>query len=80
MTRARDTITKRTAPHGAGDGVALPLFAFEQLDQVRRERDELRHKIAHQRLDVRSRIRTEQKVALLTAKILRLEMQIGRPN
>jgi hypothetical protein len=80
MTRARGDITKRTAPLGAGGVAALPLFIFEQLDAVRRERDELLHMIAHRRLDVRSRIRIEQKLALLTAKILRLEMQIGRPN
>lgn len=79
---SRGDIIKRTASASAGAGgvAALPLFVFEQLDQVRRERDELRHKITHQRLDVRSRIRIEQKLALLTAKILRLEMLIGRPN
>ena len=57
--------------------ISLPLFDRPELESLRKERAELLHKLTHQRLDVRSRIRIEQKVSILTAKMMRLEMKIG---
>jgi len=81
MTHRGGILLKRTLPAiGNGKGAAaalsaLPLFSVPELNRIRKERGQLLHKLLHQRLDVRSRIRIEQKVAILTAKILRLETE-----
>ena len=83
MTHRGGNLVKRTMPaHGIGNVAAaspglLPLFGIPELEEARRERLNLMHKLAHQRLEARTRIRIEQRLNLLVAKIMRLEMQIG---
>jgi hypothetical protein len=83
MTHRGGILVKRTLPaNGNGKPAAtspavLPLFSIPELATLQQERGSLLRKLTHQRLDVRSRIRIEQKVAILTARILRLELRIG---
>lgn len=81
MTNRGGNPVKRTMPHGIGKvaaaATALPLFDLPELEQAKDERRHLMHKLTHQRLDARSRIRTEQKLNLIVAKIMRLEMKLG---
>jgi len=84
MTSRGITLVKRTLSRvDSGKGGAaseLPLFSVPELDEARKLRTELMHKLAHTAMDARSRIRTEQKLALIVAKIMRLEMQLGRQH
>ncbi|OJF91717.1 hypothetical protein AX761_21950 [Rhizobium sp. 58] len=52
---------------------ALPLFLRTELDAVKAKREELLKRLQKVRMDAHSRIRTQQKVALLTAEQMRLE-------
>lgn len=59
----------------------LPLFVRTELAAVQRQREELLKRLRKVRMDAHSRIRTEQKLALLTAKQMRLEAQLlGVPS
>lgn len=81
MTLRGGILVKRTLPANgnatsAAAPASLPLFERPELELLVNERASLLRKLTHQRLDVRSRIRIEQKVTMLTAKIIRLEMKI----
>jgi hypothetical protein len=86
MTDRGGILIKRTLSRvdggkdAAASPVALPLFGVPELEEARKEREELRHKLMHQRLEAHSRIRIEQKLKLLVAKIIRLELQLGDPH
>ena len=56
----------------------LPLFDRHELTALRHEREELLRKLRRGGMDVRSRIRTEQKAAIATAEIMKLEMELRR--
>lgn len=82
MTNRGGNQARRTMPHGIGKvavaaPAALPLFDLQDLEKARQERKALMHKLAHQRLDAHSRIRIQQKLNLIVAKIMRLEMSLG---
>ena len=82
MTNRGGNHAKRTMPHGIGKvavaaPAALPLFDVQDLERARVERQELMRKLAHQRLDAHSRIRIQQKLNLIVAKIIRLELKLG---
>ena len=83
MTHRGGSLVKRTMPTPGIGRVAvacpplLPLFEVPELDAARTERARLISKLARGGVDARSRIRTEQKLNQIVAKILRLEMQIG---
>ncbi|MDL2401274.1 hypothetical protein [Rhizobium mayense] len=55
----------------------LPLFDKHELDAIRYEREELLKRLQRGGMDAHSRIRTEQKVKLLTADLIRLELRMG---
>lgn len=59
----------------------LPLFIRTELDAVQKKREALLKRLQKVRMDSHSRIRTQQKVALLTAEQMRLEAQLyGKPR
>lgn len=55
----------------------LPLFVHEDLERARQERAELMAMLRRHGIEVHSRIRTEQKLKLIVAKIIRLEQELG---
>lgn len=56
---------------------ALPLFDRMELDRIRRERMELQRKLKRGGSDARSRIRREQRLAILTARQVEIEARLG---
>jgi hypothetical protein len=54
----------------------LPLFDRYDIAALRHEREELLRKLRRGGMDVRSRIRTEQKAAIATAELIKLEMEL----
>jgi hypothetical protein len=55
---------------------SLPLFDSTELAAVKAKREALLRRLQTVRMDAHSRIRTQQKVALLTAEQMRLELAI----
>ena len=53
--------------------LSLPLFVSTEITAVRKQREALLRRLQTVRMDVRSRIRTEQRLSLLTAKQMQLE-------
>lgn len=58
-------------------GTSLPLFDRMELDRIRRERVELQRMLKRGGIDARSRIRREQRLAVLTAKQVEIEARLG---
>ncbi|MFB2553358.1 hypothetical protein [Ensifer soli] len=56
----------------------LPLFDRAELGRIRAEREALLRRLKRVRMDPHSRIRTEKTVALLTARQIALELELGR--
>lgn len=56
---------------------ALPLFDRMELDRIRRERVELQRMLKRGGIEARSRIRREQRLAVLTAKQVEIEARLG---
>jgi len=52
---------------------ALPLFVRTELAEITAKREALLKRLRTVRMDAHSRIRTQQKVALLTARQMQLE-------
>jgi hypothetical protein len=57
---------------------ALPLFDRYELEALRHEREELLKRLRKGGMDRYSRIRMQRKVTLITAELMKLELQIGR--
>lgn len=55
---------------------SLPLFDTSRLAVIKAEREALLKRLQRVRMDVHSRIRVQQKVALLTAEQVRLELAL----
>lgn len=56
---------------------ALPLFDRMELDRIRRARAELQRMLKRGGIEARSRIRREQRLAVLTAKQVEIEARLG---
>lgn len=56
---------------------ALPLFDKHDIAALRHDREELLKKLRSGGMDRYSRIRMERKLTLVTADLLKLELQIG---
>lgn len=56
---------------------ALPLFDFKVLKTIQKEREELSRRLRRGGIEAHSRIRMQHKLAMLTAKQVRLESQLG---
>ncbi|MBB3963508.1 hypothetical protein [Rhizobium metallidurans] len=56
---------------------ALPLFDSTELARVKAECEQLSKKLQRGGVDARTRIGREQKLQLLRAKQMRLEMELG---
>ncbi|MFN3319958.1 MAG: hypothetical protein ACK43M_14510 [Allorhizobium sp.] len=56
---------------------SLPLFDRMELDRIRRERVELQRMLKRGGFDARSRIRREQRLAMLTARQVEIEQRLG---
>ena len=56
----------------------LPLFDNSELARLVRECDRLCRKLKRGGMEARSRIRTEQKLALAKARQLQIEIRLGR--
>ncbi|WP_085025573.1 hypothetical protein [Ensifer aridi] len=54
----------------------LPLFDTSRLAAIKADREALLRRLRSVRMDVHSRIRIQQKVALLTAEQMRLELAL----
>ncbi len=60
---------------------SLPLFDTSKLAAIKADREALLKRLRTVRMDTHSRIRTQQKVALLTAEQVRLELALfGAPR
>jgi hypothetical protein len=58
-------------------GKPLPLFDLDDLTRLTSECERLRAKLKRGGMDVRSRIRTEQKLAMAVARKIKLETRLG---
>jgi len=56
---------------------ALPLFDRSELDAIRRQREHLQRLLKRGGVDAHSRIRREQKLAILTARQIEIERRLG---
>ena len=59
---------------------ALPLFDHRELKAVQRAREELLKRLRRGGIEAHSRIRMEHKLAMLTARQIRLESQLGNES
>ncbi|MEY9717877.1 hypothetical protein ABIA22_000367 [Sinorhizobium fredii] len=60
---------------------SLPLFDTSRLAAIKADREALLRKLRNVRMDAHSRIRTQRKLALLTAEQVRLERVLyGEPR
>lgn len=59
-------------------GLSLPLFVSTEIADLKAERERLSKRLQNVRMDARSRIRTEQRLSLLTAKQIQLEATVAR--
>lgn len=57
--------------------LSLPLIESMELAAVREERERLLRRLQRVRMDAHSRIRTEQKLHVLTAKQIQIEQRLG---
>lgn len=73
MTGQRDIIAKRTAPSGAGDGVALPLFLQAQLLRLLAEREQLARRIAQLPPRAGRKYELIGRLKIVTAEAIRVE-------
>ena len=55
----------------------LPLFVSTEIAAIKKQREALLRRLQKVRMDARSRIRTEQRLNLLTAKLVQLETSIA---
>lgn len=55
----------------------LPLFDRSELDAVKRQREHLQRLLKRGGVDAHSRIRREQKLAILTAQQIQIERRLG---
>lgn len=55
----------------------LPLFEHPELAAIKIEREQLRRQLERGGCDAHSRIRREQRLALLTARQIQLEARLG---
>jgi len=55
----------------------LPLFARSELDAIKRQREHLQRLLKRGGVDAHSRIRREQKLAILTAQQSQIERRLG---
>lgn len=56
---------------------SLPLFDFRELKAVQSAREALLKRLRHGGIEAHSRIRMEHKLAMLTARQIRLELELG---
>lgn len=56
---------------------ALPLFDRSDLDAIKRQREHLQRLLKRGGVDAHSRIRREQKLAILTAQQIQIERRLG---
>lgn len=76
MNGQRDIIAKRTAPSGAGDGVALPLFLQAELSRLLIERQRLARRIAEMSPRAGRKYELIGRLKALTAEAIRIENQL----
>lgn len=55
----------------------LPLFDRSELDAIKRQREQLQRILKRGGVDAHSRIRRQQKLALLTARQIEIERRLG---
>ena len=53
----------------------LPLFVSTEITAIKKQREALLRRLKKVHMDARSRIRTEQRLSLLTAKLVQLETE-----